>query len=257
MKPVKGELMWQRAIASAAMLLVLAPVAASSQTTYRLRGTVRDEAGKPVAGVRVRAEALTGFRGEQFVGQKEFTVTSNDRGDWSMLGLTSGLWTFEATAPGVIPQVVVFPVSFTSRQLKGARGGAFPWDLPMWVRRSAHAQLTAAAAVASERKTTEAVQAISALANETDAAVLCAAGELALMVRQHGLANALFEQVIKSNPKDACAMVGLASAALMQNNFERAGKMLWAASEIAPRELRGAIGAAVKDLQQITGTQQE
>ena len=44
--------------------------------TFRLRGTVHDNDGKPVAGLTVRAEALQGFRGEQFVGQKEFEVTT-------------------------------------------------------------------------------------------------------------------------------------------------------------------------------------
>jgi hypothetical protein len=125
------------------------------------------------------------------------------------------------------------------------------------VRRSANEQLRTAAAAAAAKRTNDAVQAIGVLAAENDPQLLCAAGELALLVRQNGLANALFEQIVKTDPKDACAILGLASTALMQHNFDRASKMFWAANDLAPRDLRPALGAAVKDLQQITGTQQQ
>ena len=95
-----------------AIVLVLAfPALAASQSTYRLRGVVRDNTDTPVQGVKVRAEALTGFRGEQFVGQKEFSTTTNKKGEWTILGLTSGLWSFEATGRDLIPQVVVRDLS--------------------------------------------------------------------------------------------------------------------------------------------------
>ena len=46
----------------------------------------------------------------------------------------------------------------------------------------------------------------------------------------------------------------MASAALMQNDFDTAAKMLWIAVDLAPRDQRAALGAAFKDLQQITST---
>ena len=225
-----------------------------AQMTYRLKGTLKDDAGKPVSGARVRAEALIGFRGEQFVGQKEFDTTTNANGEWTILGLTSGLWVFEATAAETAPQVIVLPINFTNRKPQSASGGAFSWTLPMTVRRTTHAQLNAAAAAAMARRTDEAVVAVGMLASEKDADMLCAGGEIALLVRQHGLARALFEQIVKQDAKNGCGTRGLASAALMQNDLDLASRMMWSAIELLPRDQRAAYGAAVKDLQQISGT---
>jgi hypothetical protein len=111
-----------------------------------------------------------------------------------------------------------------------------------------------AAAEATARRAEQALALIGGLATETDPDVLCAAGELALLVRHHGLANALFAQILQKQAKHGCATLGIASAAMMQNNLDLASKMLWAAIDVAPREQRAALGAAVKDLQQIAGT---
>jgi hypothetical protein len=237
-----------------AMVLAL-PVVAASQMTYRLKGVVRDNDGKPVEGARVRGEALIGFRGEQFVGQKEFTNTTNAKGEWNLLGLTSGIWAFEATGPDLIPQVVLLPINFTNRKPSGM-GGSFAWELPLWVRRFKHEGLVTAAKAAEAKQTNDAVAAISSVMAEKDPEVLCAAGELALLVRQNGLGRAIFEQILKAEPKHPCATLGLASAALMQNNFDLAAKMLWNAVDLVPQPQRAALGAAVKDLQQISGAKQ-
>jgi len=231
-------------------------IAASAQMTYRLKGVVRDNEGKVVEGVRVRGEALIGFRGEQFVGQKEFSSTTNAKGEWNMLGLTSGIWAFEATGPDLIPQVVLLPINFTNRKPQSGQGGAFSWDLPLWVRRFKQEALVTAAKAAAARQTSDAIAAISSVTAEKDPEVLCAAGELALLVRHNGLARAIFEQILKAEPKHPCATLGMSSSALMQNNYDLAAKMLWEAVDLVPQPQRAALGAAIKDLQQITGTRQ-
>ena len=228
----------------------------TAQMAYRVKGTVKDNDGKPVAGAQVRAEALIGFRGEQFAGQKEFATTTNARGEWTLLGLTSGLWAFEATAAEVVPQVIVLPINFTNRKPQSATGGSFPWDLPMTVRRTTHPGLTAAATAAMAGKIDDTVASVGGMAADPDADLLCAAGEVALLVRQHGLAGAIFEQIIKQHPKHACGVRGLASSALMRNDLDTAAKMLWNAIDLVPRDQRPALGAAVKDLQAVTGTKQ-
>ena len=227
---------------------------ASAQTTYRLKGTVKDTEGKLVAGAKVRAEALVGFRGEQFVGQKDFETTTNAKGEWTVLGLTSGLWAFEASAAETVPQAIVLPVNFTNRKPQSAAGGSFSWELPMIVRRSPNQSLNAASVAAMSGRTDDAVAALGVLSSDKDADVVCAAGEVALFVRQHGLARALFDQIVKQDRKHGCATRGLASAALMQSDLDVAGKMLWQAIDLLPRDQRAAYGAAVKDLQAITGT---
>ena len=245
--------MQRRTFALVVLIVLVLPFASTAQMTYRLKGTVKDNDGKAVPGARVRAEALTGFRGEQFVGQKEFATKTNDKGDWTILGLTSGVWAFEATGDDVVPQVVVLPINFTNRQPQGVTGNSFRWDLPLTVRRSTHAGLNAAAAAATEGRLADAITSVGLVAGEPDSDLLCSAGEVALLVRQHGLAGAIFEQILKQDSKHGCATRGRSSAALMQNDFDTAAKMLWRAIELVPREQRAALGAAVKDLQGIAG----
>ena len=237
------------------IVLFVAASSASAQMTYRLKGTVKDApAGKPIPNAKVRAEALTGFRGDQFVGQKEFETTTNANGEWTILGLTSGLWVFEASAPEMVPQALVLPINFTNRKPQSATGGSFSWSLPLIVSKTSNAQLNAASRAAVARNTEAAVSALGLVASEKDADILCAAGEVALFVRQHGLARALFQQIVTQNAKHACGTRGLASAALMQSDLDIAAKMMWNAIDLLPRDQRAAYGAAVKDLQQITGT---
>jgi hypothetical protein len=247
--------MMPKTLALALLIALAMPIAPTAQMTYRLKGTVKDNDGKPVAGARVRAEALIGFRGEQFVGQKEFATKTNDKGEWTILGLTSGIWAFEATGDNVVPQVVLLPINFTSRKPQGITGNSFSWDLPLTARRTTHAGLNAAATAATEGRVADAITSIGIIAAEPDPDLLCSAGEVALLVRQHGLAGAIFEQILKQNAKHGCAMRGRGSAALMQNDFDTAAKMLWAAIDLVSREHRAALGAAVKDLQGITGAQ--
>ena len=59
---------------------------------------------------------------------------------------------------------------------------------------------------------------------------------------------------VKDNDGKPVAGARLASAALMQNDLDVAAKMLWNALDVLPRDQRPAYGAALKDLQQITGT---
>jgi hypothetical protein len=235
------------------VVAILHAADASAQMTYRLKGTVKDNTGKTVEGATVRAEALIGFRGEQFVGQRDFQTTTNAKGEWTILGLTSGIWAFEASAPEMVPQSIVLPINFTNRKPQSATGGSFSWDLPMQVRRTTHAHLNTAATAAMTKRTDEAVAAVGAVASEKDADLLCSAGEVALFVRQHGLARAVFDQLVKHDARNACGTRGLASAALMQNDLDVASKMLWSAIDLLPRDQRPAYGAAVKDLQQISG----
>jgi hypothetical protein len=233
--------------------LVFGTAAAEAQMAHRVRGTVKSISGTPVPDARVRVEALAGFRGEQFAGQKHFDATTNARGDWTMLGLTSGVWVFEASAPGFLPQVMVLTIELVTRKPISAVGNALRWQLPLTLEpdadRDALAE-AAAAALAGELAT--AVTRIGIAAGEaTTAEELVAAGELALLVRQIGLAEAVFGQALEKAPAHPRAMVGMASAALMQLNWDVASKRFWAARDLVARELRPALASVISDLQQV------
>lgn len=237
------------------VVLVFTAVSTEAQTVYRLKGTTRTADGAPV-GAAIKGEALVGYRGDQFVGQKELAVSANEKGEWNMLGLTAGVWMFTASSVGTLPSVVVLPVKFAQRQMQSAQGGQLSWTLPItMVADDKHPGLEQAAALAMEGRATEAVQFLSgALLPDATPEAQCAAGQIALIVEQTGLAQQLFQTLQKADAKNGCAPVGLAAIALMTNNWDAAAKMLWTARDLAPREQRPALAAAIAELQQVAST---
>jgi tetratricopeptide (TPR) repeat protein len=78
--------------------------AAFAQQTARLAGTVKDMTGRPIKGAAIQARNPT-------ASPKEFNVTSDQRGNWSMLGLATGGWEVTASAPGFEGSTVAVRVS--------------------------------------------------------------------------------------------------------------------------------------------------
>ncbi|MEO8678654.1 MAG: hypothetical protein ABI665_06395 [Vicinamibacterales bacterium] len=241
---------------SIALVCAAAP-SAHAQMTHRLKGSLRTEAGAPVVSATVRAKALSGFRGEPFIGADELTVSTDAKGDWNMLGIQAGVWLFSTTAPDMLPAVLVIPVKMSQRQQVSAVGNSLTWPLPLFAAPAAdHALLNVAADLLSAGKKEEAAQALTvALGPDTPAATRVVAGEMALLAQQASLARTLFEMVVKADPKNGRAQTGLASAALMIRDWEAAGKFLWIARDLAPKEQRPALAAAIGDLQQIARVQ--
>jgi hypothetical protein len=246
----------RRVLVSAAFLFVsLGP--AEAQMTHRLKGSLRTEAGAPVAAASIKAEALSGFRGEPFAGVAELSAPSDAKGDWNMLGIQAGVWLFSSTAPDMLPAVLVIPVKMSQRQQVSAVGNSLTWPLPLFaIPASDQPMLKFAAGLLAEGKKEEAAQALTvALGPDIAAATRIAAGEMALLTRQTSLAKTLFSMVAQGDPKNARAQTGLASAALMDRDWESAGKFLWIARDLAPKDQRPALAAAIGDLQQIARVQ--
>lgn len=171
-----------------------------------------------------------------------------------MTGLESGLWMFSASAPTMLPSVVVLPVKLSQRQQVSAIGNSLTWQLPLSAPRiDQHKALALAAELTASRKVEEAVQALTVALgpNVTDDSSVMA-GEMALLAHNAALANALFAMVLQADPKHPRATLGAASAALMNQDWDRAGKLLWAARDLAPKEQRPAIAAAIDDVRGLT-----
>ncbi len=239
---------WMGAIA----LVALAVGAGSAQTALRVKGTVMAAGGEGMP-ASIELDALHGYRGLEFVGQKAFKARANDKGQWSVLGVTSGVWMFTAHAPGRLPHVVLLPVQFTQKNPASAAGGQIPWEVAFDLAPAvAGSPLERAAqhALAGDR---HAVAADLAQVAETgDAADLVAAGEIALYVRGSGLARALFERAATLEPSLGRAQLGLASAAMMDGAWDAAAKHVWNARELGVSErLRRALGGAITELQRI------
>jgi hypothetical protein len=242
-------------VAAVAVMGVAVP--AHAQMAHRLKGSIRTSAGEPLGGAAIRADALTGFRGEPFAGAKEHQTTAQERGEWSITGIESGLWMFSSTAPGTIPAVIVVPVKFAQRQQVSGVGNSLTWQLPMWTYPAAdHPLLVVALELLASGKKEEATQALTvALGPDVPTETRVAAGELALLVRQASLAKTIFDLVLQKEPKHPRANLGAAGAALMGLEWERAGKILWTARDLAPKEQRQALAAAIDDLRGIARIQ--
>jgi hypothetical protein len=239
-----------------AAVVAAAPVV-HGQMAHRLKGSIRTTANVPLGGAAVRADAITGFRGEPFAGAKEQSATSLPSGEWNITNLEAGLWMFSASAPDMVPAAIVIPVKFSQRQQVSAVGNAVNWQLPMWAMPlNEHQVLKTAIELLAAGKTEEAAQALTvALAPDTKDDSRVAAGEMALIARQHALARTLFDMVLQKDPKHPRAKLGAAGAALMAMQWEAAGKIIWDARDLAPREQRPALAAAIDDLRAIARIQ--
>lgn len=243
-------------IAGIALILLVMP-GLQAQMTHRLKGSIRTEAGAPLVGATIRADVLSGFRGEPFAGQKDHSITSIDKGEWNMLGIEAGLWLFSTSAPDMLPAVIVLPVKFSQRQQVSAVGNSLTWQLPMWAMPiSDHPMLKVSAELLAAGKKDEAAQALTvALGPDVPPTTRVAAGEMALLLQQSSLAKTIFSMVLQAEPKHPRALLGSASASLLGRDWETAGKVLWTARDLAPRERRQALAAAIGDLQGISRVQ--
>ena len=62
-----------------------------------------------MASTDVRVEARDGFQGGEFTGQRTYSTKTNAKGEWSIIGFTSGTWMFEVSAPDHVTGVVALP----------------------------------------------------------------------------------------------------------------------------------------------------
>ena len=240
-----------------ACAVLLAAAMLQGQMAHRLKGSIRTAAGAPLINATVRADAITGFRGAPFAGAKEQTTTSLPSGEWNITGLEAGLWMFSTSAPDMLPAVIVIPVKFSQRQQVSAVGGSINWQLPLWATPlNQHQDLKIALELIAAGKMDEASQALTvALGPQASDDMRVAAGEMALLTRQHALAKTLFDMVLHKEPKHPRAKLGSASAALMALQWEVAGKIVWDARDLVPREQRPALAAAIDDLRGIARIQ--
>jgi len=228
----------------------------------RISGRVLNGAGAPVARARVQTDATLGPQAQPFSGPRNFSGTSNDKGEWAILGVTRGVWIFEASAAGHVPQAVAVPVNMMHAEANRPVTWRLPLRLPSLDELRAGgggrladelAPLVGDATMPPREQLARVVDRARQMGLE--GLSLCAAGGMALVVREPGTARAFFERAEKGGVTDACAPLGIASVAMLALNADDAvaayGRTRNATTD---KSLQQVMSAAIADLQKLGPT---
>ena len=85
-----------RVACAALMAALLCATTAAAQQVIRAAGTVKDDSGTPIRGA-----VITAVNPDQAPAQ--MAATSNDKGQFGIIGIRRGSWTFTVEAPGYEP----------------------------------------------------------------------------------------------------------------------------------------------------------
>jgi tetratricopeptide (TPR) repeat protein len=208
--------------ACVAALFVASP--ASAQLVGRLTGSVRTITGQPIKAATVRAVNPS-------VIPSEFTATTDQKGEWSILGLRGGLWEVTASAPGFESETVAARVAISMNNpkvqivlvgmpIKGAMDGVDTKKL--------QASLSAAESMMAQGKWDEAVteyRNVLAMAPALDMAHL-AIGRALLLKKDYAGASAAFGGLLEKDARNQKALLGLGRTQYEQGDRAAAGVTL-------------------------------
>lgn len=240
-----------RTIGIAVMAALAARVAA--QPLDRLTGKVRSEQGQPLKDADIRVEALFGFAGSDYLGQRTFTARTDGKGMWALLGFKSGIWIFDASLPGHVPDAVALPFNLVAPAGAGLSGVVTVWRpvlKPTPLPPGDYGQFLSDAAEAARAGRTDRVAPLLArVSDTTDAAILDAAGRICLLMRDGAVARPFFRRALDRDPTSFRAALGMGSTALMQRDVDAAGRAFSEARALTKdKDERTYLSAAISEL---------
>jgi tetratricopeptide (TPR) repeat protein len=191
-------------------VIILASPASAQVLVGRLAGTVKTITGQPVKAATVRAVNPS-------VIPTEFTATSDQKGEWAIMGMRGGIWEVTASAPGFESSTVAVRVAISLNNpklqfvligspVKGALDGVDTKKL--------QASLSAAESLMAQEKWDEAVaeyRSILAMAPALDTVHL-AIGRALRMAKDYAGAAAAYGEVLKRDARNQQALLGLGLA---------------------------------------------
>jgi hypothetical protein len=244
-----------RVAIGASTIVALSLSAAVAQPVSRLKGRVVTDAGTASDGVEVRAQAVAGFGGGGYVGPPSLTARSNAKGEWTIVGLRAGVWIIDASMAQGLPETVVLPVNLFVPQSPGVSGLMLTWQLVLKLAPAPDGdagRILQDAAQAERAGDAERVKSLlTRVPQDADAAFLTAAGRICLAARDAGLARALFRAAAAKDPTSYRAALGLASAALVQQDFAEASRQFALARDrTKDKDEQRYLSAAIGDLAQ-------
>jgi hypothetical protein len=242
------------AVVALALWCVLGSILVA-QPVSRLKGRVVTEKGEPIKNADVRAEAFFGYAAGAFGGQRIFTTTTNDKGEWTVIGVKSGIWLFTVSSPGRIPETVALPIQMLVTVSSGASGLLLPWQLilkPALVPDTAYGNVLATANQAAHDTPGRVTSMMSAVPDDADGDWLGGAGRIVLTVGEPGLAIQLFKRALERDPSSYRAALGIASAAVLLRDFDTASRAFAAARDRThDKDEQKFISAALDDLRNV------
>jgi hypothetical protein len=227
----------------------------SAQPLDRLTGTVLTERGQPLKDADVRVEALFGFAGSDYLGQRTFNARTDGKGRWALLGFKAGIWVFDASAPGHVPDAVALPFNLVVPAGTGLAGVVPMWHpvlKPTALPPGDIGQLLSDAADAARAGRPERVTPLLArLSDSSDAGTLEAAGRICLLMRDAAVARPFFRRALDRDPTSFRAALGMGSTALMQRDVDAAARAFSEArSRTTDKNERSYLTTAINELNQ-------
>ncbi len=233
--------------------LLLAYPAHAQPGISRLRGRVVTDRGEPLKDAEVRAEAFFGAAAGTFAGQRTFSTRTNAKGEWNILGITSGIWLFEVLTPGYAPEIAALPIRLLTASNPNAGGQVLLFELvlkPEQLRSDERGQILAQGLEAALAGKGDAVRTqFGTVPVEADADFLAAAARVSVVARQMDLAGGLFRRAIETDPSSYRAALGIASVFLLNRDFDNASRAFDAArNRTHEKDEQKFISAAIGDL---------
>ncbi len=208
--------MSKRIVGFGLLLLLLAagyPDAAAQMGTGRLTGNIKDTAGNPIVGATVTAVGAG----------RTLTATTDENGDWAILGFRSASYEFTFEAAGFVPQIYTRPM----RQV----GKNNPMDILMAPVQSGLAGTSATSGLLSEANALyEAKNYPEALAKYEEIAaaeptlyqVYFNIGHVYRQMGDTAKAKESYEQVLAEEPEHAGALVSVGDTLLVEGRLDEA-----------------------------------
>jgi hypothetical protein len=245
--------MHARACRLLACLAVAASATLAAQPLDRLTGRVITESGALVPDADVSVEAIFGFAGGDFLGQRTFSARTSAKGEWALLAFKSGIWVFDAAAPGRLPDTIALPFNLVAPASSGIDRLTPVWH-PILRLLPAPAgeigeMLAEAADAARARRPERVTPLLSRLADSNEPATLIAAGTICLLMRDATVARPLFRRALERDPTSFRAALGMASSALMQRDVNAAARAFADARDrTKDKDERGYLSAAIAEM---------
>lgn len=188
-------------------VLVFASPSHGQSMVARLAGSVKTVFGQPIKAATIRATNPAAV-------PSEFTATSDQKGEWAILGIRSGLWEVTASAPGFESTTVAVRVALTldnpkvqltlvGAPMRGAMDGVDTKRL--------QEMLSAAESLMAQEKWDEAVaqyRSILAMVPPLDTVNL-AIGRALRMKKDYAGAIDAYNEVLKRDAASQQALLGL------------------------------------------------